>query len=102
MTLTATGLVLWILLLAVIVVVIVPLAVSLLTRALRAARSIEAYLADMLKAGLGVAGNTAAIPALDATIAAAVAMKPVAQGIETKTGAVADFMAAGAQTGGPR
>ncbi len=102
MTLSTMGLVIWTLLLAVIVVVVVPLAVSLLRRALRAARSIEAYLADMLKAGLGVAGNTAAIPTLDTTIAAAVAMKPVAQGIEAKTGAVTEFLAGVGQAGGPR
>ncbi len=102
MTLTTTGLAIWILLLAVIGLVIVPLAVSLLRRALTAARNIEAYLADMLTAGVGVAGNTAAIPALDATIAAAVAMKPVAEAIEAKTGAVADFMQGGVPPGVPR
>ncbi len=102
MTLTTTGLVIWIVLLAIIVIVIVPLAVSLLQRALRAARNIEAYLADMLTAGLGVAGNTAAIPALDDTIAVAVAMMPVAKDIEAKSGAVADFMARRAGQGYPR
>lgn len=102
MTLTTTGLVIWIVLLAIIVIVIVPLAVSLLQRALRAARNIEAYLADMLTAGLGVAGNTAAIPALDDTIAVAVAMMPVAKDIEVKTGAVADFMARRAAQGNPQ
>lgn len=102
MTLTTTGLVIWILLLAVIIVIIVPLAVSLLRRALTAARNIEGYLADMLTAGLAIAGNTAAIPALDETIAAAVAMKPVAQGIEAKTGAVAELMQGGARPGGLR
>lgn len=102
MIFTTTGLVIWILLLAVIAIVIVPLAVSLLTRALRAARNIEAYLADMLTAGLGVAGNTAAIPALDDTITTAVAMMPVAQGIEAKTGAVADFMQDPVQAGASR
>ncbi len=93
MTLTPVGVAIWIALLAVIAVVIVPLAVGLLRRALNAARSIEGYLADMLTAGVGVAGNTAAVPALDQTIDWAVAMKPVADGIEAKTGAVAALLA---------
>ncbi len=93
MTITTFGLVIWIMLLAVILLVIVPLAVGLLKRALKAARKIEAYLADMLTAGLGIAGNTAIVPALDRTIELAVAMKPVAENIEAKTGAVAQLLA---------
>ncbi len=93
LTITTFGLVIWIVLLAVILVVIVPLAVGLLRRALKAARKIEAYLADMLSAGVGVAGHTAAVPALDRTIELAVKMKPVADNIEAKTGAVADLLA---------
>ncbi len=93
MTLTPVGVTIWIALLAVIAVVIVPLAVGLLRRALNAARNIEGYLADMLTAGVGVAGNTAAVPALDQTIDWAVAMKPVADEIEAKTGAVAALLA---------
>jgi len=92
MILTPAGVAIWITLLAVIAVVIVPLAVGLLRRALNAARNIEAYLADMLTAGVGVAGNTAAVPALDQTIDWAVAMKPVADGIEAKTNAVAALL----------
>lgn len=93
MTITTAGLVIWTALLAVIAVVIVPLAVGLLRRALHAARKIEAYLADMLTAGAGIAGNTAAVPALDRTIELAVAMRPVAEGIDAKTGAVAGLLA---------
>ncbi len=92
MTLTLAGVAIWITLLAVIAIVIVPLAVGLLRRALKAARNIEGYLADMLTAGVGVTGNTAAVPALDQTIDWAVAMKPVADGIEAKTGAVAALL----------
>ncbi len=91
MTITATGLVIWTLLLIVILLVIVPLAIGLLRRALNAARKIDAYLADMLTAGVGIASHTAAVPALDRTIELAVAMKPVADGISAKTGAVADL-----------
>ncbi len=93
MTVTTAGLAIWIVLLVVIAVIIVPLAVGLLRRALEAARKIESYLADMLDAGVGVAGHTAAVPALDETIELALAMKPVAEGIEAKTGAVADLLA---------
>jgi len=92
MILTLAGVAIWITLLAVVAVVIVPLAVGLLRRALRAARNIETYLADMLTAGVAIAGNTAAVPALDQTIDWAVAMKPVADGIEAKTGAVATLL----------
>ena len=93
MTITTAGFAIWIGLLLVVTLVIVPLAVDLLRRALKAARNIEQYLADMLTAGVGVAGNAAAVPALDQTIALALAMKPVAEGIEAKTGAVADLLA---------
>lgn len=92
MTLTSAGLAIWIGLLVVIAVIIVPLAVGLLRRALKAARAIETYLGDMLTAGAGVAGNTAAVPALDRTIGWTQAMKPVAEGIEAKTGAVAGLL----------
>jgi hypothetical protein len=93
MMVTTTGLVIWILLLVVIATILVPLAVGLLRRALRAARKIEVYLADMLEAGLGIGANTAAIPALDQTIEHASAIRPVAERIETKTGAVARLLA---------
>ncbi len=93
MTITTAGLIIWTVLLIVVLVVILPLTVGLLRRALKAARKIEAYLADMLTAGVGVAGNTAAVPALDKTIELAVAMKPVAEAIEAKTGAVANLLA---------
>lgn len=49
-------------------VLIIPLAVYLLHRLWRAARSIERYTAEALTAGLGIAGNTAAISALDQTV----------------------------------
>lgn len=97
MTITTAGIAIWIALLAIIALVIVPLAVSLLRRGLAAARNIEAYFADMLTAGIGIAGNTAAIPALDKTIELAVAMKPVAANIEAKTGVVAGLLASRAK-----
>jgi hypothetical protein len=83
-----------------IVAAIVPVAVDYLRRALAAAQAIERNLADMLAAGVKIAGHTGAVPALDKTIAAAVAMKPVAESIEAKTGLVARLLAGRAAAGG--
>jgi hypothetical protein len=90
---TTLAMTIWAITLLVIALVIVPVALTLLRRALRAARAIERYLADMLDAGVKIAGHSAAVPALDLTIATAVAMKPVAVAIETKTGVVAGLLA---------
>lgn len=91
------ALVIWIVTLAVVALVIVPVALVLLRRVLNAAWAIERYLGDMKTAGLGVAGHTGAIPALDATRDTAAAMQPVAREIEAKTGAVATLLAGRAE-----
>ncbi|MGI9499612.1 MAG: hypothetical protein ACR2P3_06215 [Geminicoccaceae bacterium] len=90
----------WVITLLIVLLVIVPIAVSLLRRALQAARNIETYFRDMKEAGLRIAEHTAAVPALDQTIETAVAMKPVTEGIETKTGVVAGLLALRATKGG--
>jgi hypothetical protein len=90
----------WIATLLIVALVVVPVAVTYLRRALAAARAIERNLADMIEAGVKIAGHTGAVPELDQTIEAAVAMKPVVQNIETKTGAVASLLAARAAKGG--
>ena len=90
------ALTIWAVTLVVVAVVIVPLALSLLKRALTAAQNIERYMADMLEAGKGIAGNTAAIPALDATLATAAAMAPVAQDIAATAAAAEAFVTKGA------
>lgn len=97
----AAALVVWIATLAIIAIVIVPVAVGLLKRTLIAARRIEAYLADMHAAGVKIAEHTGAVPALDDTYATAAAMRPVAESIEAKTGAVAALLAGRAAQGGP-
>jgi hypothetical protein len=97
---TELDLAMWIITLLVIALVVVPVAVTYLGRALAAARAIERNLADMLDAGVKIAGHSGAIPALDQTIGAAVAMKPVAQNIEAKTAAVASLLASRAAKGG--
>ena len=90
---TTTTAVIWIASLLVVALIIVPVALNYLRDALTAARHIERNLADMLGAGLLIAGHTSAVPALDDTIAVAVAMKPVARNIETKTAGVANLFA---------
>ncbi len=72
----------WGIVLAVAVFVILPIAVYLLQRTLRAARNIERYLADMRDAGVGIAQNTSNIKALDDTIGVATQILGVAANIK--------------------
>lgn len=90
---SGAALAIWIVTILIVALVIVPVALSLLSRALRAARAIETNLHDMLEAGVKIAGHTGAVPALDDTIATAVAMEPVAGAIKEKTGIVAELLA---------
>lgn len=62
---------LWIVVLAV-AVLLLPFIIRLLHKTLIAAKNIERYLREMKEAGLGIAGNTAHITALDSTIEVAV------------------------------
>ena len=91
--------IIWATTLLIVVVVIVPLAVLLLHRTLRAARSIRRYLDEMLAAGVGIAGNTASIKALDDTIGVAGAMVNVAGDIKSHSGTIASVLAARAARG---
>ena len=59
--------ILWIILLIVAVVVLGPV-IRLLHKTLIAANNIERYLKEMKEAGLGIAGNTEHIKALNSTI----------------------------------
>ncbi len=63
--------ILWIILLVVAVLVLGPI-IRLLHKTLMAANSIERYLKEMKEAGLGIAGNTQHITALNSTIEVAV------------------------------
>ncbi len=85
--------VIWWATLIVAVVVILPLAVYLLHRTLRAARQIERYAAIALQAGVGVAGNTANIAALEQTISVASDALGTAQAIEQHTGTIEEVLA---------
>lgn len=57
----------WIIIL-VVALLLFPFIVRLLHKTLMAAKNIERYLKDMKEAGLGIAGNTENIKALDSTI----------------------------------
>lgn len=74
-------------------VVFVPLAVVLLHRTWRAARSIQIYAREALAAAGGIAGNTQHIPALDTTIEVAGDILTTAGAVEQKLGTVADVLA---------
>jgi hypothetical protein len=78
-------------------VVFVPLAVYLLHRTFRAARSIQRYAAEALIATRGIAGNTRHIPALDATAAVATDMLGAAGGVERKLDTIAGVLEARAR-----
>ena len=83
----------WAITLGVVTVVIVPVAVYLLHRTLRAAWSIERYTREALAAGVGIASNTGAIAALDDTIRAASALLEAAEALKRQTAEVSDAVA---------
>lgn len=89
----------WWTVLGIVVVVIVPLAVYLLHRTLRAAVSIRRYLEEMLNAGVGIAGNTSSIGALSETLRVAVAMGAVAGNLHEHTGTIATVLSQRAERG---
>ena len=69
--------ILWTILL-VVTVLLLPFIVYLLHKTWKASKSIERYFKEMLEAGLGVAGNTEHVKALDDTITVASGMLEVA------------------------
>ena len=89
----------WWTVLLIVIVVIVPLAIALLHRTLRAALAIRRYLAEMLEAGGGIAGNTSSIPALNDTIRVAGSMVAVAGSIKSHTGTIATVLSQRAAQG---
>lgn len=84
--------VLWWATLIVSVVVVLPLAVYLLHRALSAARRIERYAAKSLEAGVGIAGNTANIEALEGTISTATEILGTSGNIKEHTGTIEEVL----------
>ena len=85
--------VIWWILLVVTIVVVVPIAVYLLHRLLRAALSIERYTAEGLTAGLGIARNTAAVSALDDTVKLGAELGSVAGSIRRHSAAIEKTLA---------
>ena len=85
--------ILWAVLL-IVVILLLPLIVGLLHRTWLASRSIERYFKEMLTAGLGVAGNTEHIKALDDTISVASGMLDVAGEINQHAETIKDTLAA--------
>ncbi|MEO6458222.1 MAG: hypothetical protein ABIO92_08100 [Chloroflexia bacterium] len=92
--------VIWIIVLAVAVLVVLPITVALLHRTLKAARGIERYFAEMRDAGVGVAGNTAHIKALDNTIAVATQILETAGSINSHAATIETTMATRARSNG--
>lgn len=79
----------WGITLAVVTIVIVPVAIMLLNRTLRAASAIERYTRESLEAGVGIAKNTEAVQALEETIAAASSLLEASQKLGERTDAIA-------------
>ena len=96
-TLPETVYSIWWTVLVVVFVVIVPLAVGLLHRTLRAAIDIRRYLAEMLAASVGIAENTSSIPALKDTIAVGSGMVETAGNLKEHSGTIAEVLAQRAQ-----
>jgi hypothetical protein len=91
--------VLWIIAL-VLVVLILPIVVYTLHRLLRAGLRIKRYTAEMLTAGLGVAGNTQHIAELENTIAVATGILQTAGAIDEHSGAIENLLASRAASSG--
>ena len=89
----------WAVTLAIVIVVIVPLAIGLLHRTFRAAWSIRRYLREMLRAGVGIAGNTASVSALNDTIRVAGTLVEAAGSIKQHSGTIASVLATRAARG---
>src|SRR5258706_488982 len=85
---------LWIIAL-VLVVLVVPIAVYFLHRLLQAGLHIKRYTAEMLTAGLGIAGNTQHISALENTIQVASGMLDTAGVIDRETAGIRKFIPGG-------
>ena len=100
-TLPAPVYAIWWTVLLIVIVVIVPLAIALLHRTLRAALSIRRYLREMLEAGVGIAGNTNSISALKDTIRVAGTMVATAGSIKDHTGTIATVLSQRAARGTP-
>ena len=83
---------LWTVTVALALVVFVPLSVYMLASLLRTARSIQHYANDIVVPAQAIAANTAAVPALDNTIAVATEVLAAAEGVAQKLDAMATVL----------
>jgi len=79
--------------------VVVPIVLALVSRLSRAAWRIERYFSRTRAAAVGIVQNTAHIPALDDTIAAAGPILGVAASIDADCDAIANLLLARAKAG---
>ena len=79
----------WTVTVALALVVFVPLSVYMLASLLRTARSIQQYAKDIVVPAQAIAANTAAVPALDRTIAVATEVLAAAESVAQKLDAMA-------------
>ena len=75
------------------VAAVVPVAVTLLSRALKAAQNIERYTEEALAGGVQIAGNTANVAALKETISVAPGLLAAASSLEQHTATIASALA---------
>lgn len=83
----------WWTVLLLVVIVIVPLAIGLLHRTMKASISIRRYFAEMLEAGVAIADNTSSIPALKDTISVGGNMLGTAEKLDEHTQTIAEVLA---------
>lgn len=84
--------VLWTILL-IVTVLVLPIIVGLLHRTWKAARSIERYFKEMAEAGVGIAGNTDHVSALNDTISVASGMLDVAGNLDEHAKTIKETLA---------
>ena len=84
----------WLVTVGLALAVFVPLSVYMLSSLLRATRSIRRYARDAVAPAQAIAAQTAAIPALDSTIAVATEILTAAEGVAEKLGTIATVLEA--------
>ncbi len=83
----------------VLIVLITPLVLYLCWRLVRAARNIKRHFAVTLQAAAGIAGSTAAVPALEDTIATAGGILTTAGSVDKTSGAIEELLVGRLQRG---
>lgn len=86
----------------IVTVLLVPVAWWLLHRTWRAARQIRRYTERSLEAGVGIAGNTAAVRELQTTLEMVAGLSATAAEIKEGTAALRDVLSNRASRGGAR